>query len=91
MTRRKVTDYSGGVPVDDDLIEALAAEAERGYDDEVIRSGRRGRPSLSTEPSRTLHVKVEPDLFAAVAHRASDDGVTSSAVVRRALRVYLAG
>lgn len=91
MAERKVIGYSGGVPVDDELIEALADEAERGYDDDVIRSGRRGRPALSAAPSRTLHVKVEPELFTAVAHRASDEGVTSSAVVRRALRMYLAG
>lgn len=91
MAERKVIGYSGGVPVDDELIETLADEAERGYGDDVIRTGRRGRPRLGRAPSRTLHVKVEPELFTAVAERASDEGVTSSAVVRQALRRYLAG
>ena len=91
MAKRRVIGTSGGVPVYEEDIERLVAEAERGYGDDLIRSGGRGRPALSTSPSRTLHVKVEPDLFAAVGERASLEGVTSSAVVRRALRMYLAG
>ena len=91
MANRRMVGTSGGVPIHEEDIERLVAEAERGYEDDLIRSGGRGRPALSTSPSRTLHVKVEPDLFVAVSERASEEGVTSSAVVRRALRMYLAG
>ena len=89
--KRQVIGTSGGVPIYEEDIERLVAEAERGYEDDLIRSGGRGRPALSTSPSRTLHVKVEPELFTAVSKRASAEGLTSSAVVRRALRMYLAG
>lgn len=40
---------SGGVPLTDDVIEALAAEAERGYDPERLRSRPRTAP-VSGEP-----------------------------------------
>lgn len=82
---------SGGMPVDEAVIDHLVEEAERGYEDSQIRTGRRGRPSLGGEPARTVHVKVEPELFMALSQRALDEGATPSAVLRRALRIYLAG
>ena len=91
MAKREVIWTSGGVPIDDEVLDRYVAEAERGYEDDLIRKGLRGRPSLSVSPSRSLHVKVEPELFTAVSDRAAQEGVTSSAVVRRALRMYLAG
>lgn len=91
MAKREVIWTSGGVPIDDEILDRYVAEAERGYEDDLIRKGLRGRPSLSNSPSRSLHVKVEPELFTALSDRAASEGVTSSAVIRRALRMYLAG
>jgi CRISPR-associated endonuclease/helicase Cas3 len=88
--RNRVYGTSGGVPVDDELIERLAAEAERGYDDAVITRGLRGRPSLGSSPARTLTVKVEPELADALSRRADADGLTVSQLLRRAMRMYLA-
>lgn len=91
MTRHhRAYGTSGGVEVDDVLIEQVAAEAERGYDDAVILRGGRGRPSLGAHAARTLHVKVEPELAQAVLGRADAEGLTISQLMRRALRMYLA-
>ena len=48
MTKRTYGHTTSGKPIDDDLIEDLADEAEAGYDvDEVIaRRGKRGSPRL---------------------------------------------
>jgi len=80
---------SGGLEVDEVLIDRLAREAEAGFDVSHIRDGGRGRPSLGSEPARTVHVKVEQPLYEALARRAEADSVPVSQVVRRALRRYL--
>ena len=53
MTKRTYRHTKSGRPVDDELIEQLAREAEDGYDvDEIVsRRGKRGRPRLGTAPS----------------------------------------
>jgi hypothetical protein len=50
MTKRTYGHTKSGTPIDDDLIEELADDAEAGYDvDEVItRRGKRGRPRLGS-------------------------------------------
>ena len=55
-----------GRPVDDDLIEQVADEAEAGYDpDEIVsRRGKRGRPRLGAAPSTVESVRLDPDLKA---------------------------
>lgn len=89
--RNRVYGTSGGITVDDELIERLADEAERGYDDAVILRGLRGRPALGSTAARTLTVKVEPELADAMSRRAEADGLTVSQLMRRAFRMYLAG
>jgi hypothetical protein len=48
--RKRTTPTLGGVPVTDDLVEELAAEAEAGYDVEVLRRRGGRRPMGSGLP-----------------------------------------
>ena len=82
---------NSGNLVTDELIEQLAAEAERGYDvDELIaRRGNRGRPRLGSEPSTVESVRLDPELKALLIRRAEDEGVPVSEVIREALRHHL--
>lgn len=80
-----------GKPTTDKIIDELVAEAERRYEPGQLAARRRGRgcPSLGDSAMSVESVRLEPALQAAAAHRAVDDGVTISEVVRRALREYL--
>ena len=78
-----------GRKIDDDLVEDLAAEAERGYDvDEIIRR-RVGRPPIGSGPASVESVRLDPELRRALAERAERDQESTSAVIRKALRSYL--
>lgn len=79
---------SGGVPVTDDLANQLAAEAEQGYDVAALRR-RGGRPSLGSAPAAVVPVRLDPELRAALAARAKSDEVSTSEVIRQALRAWL--
>lgn len=82
------TTRSGRV-LDDDLIEELAAEAERGYDvDEILRR-RGGRPPIGSGPASVESVRLDPELQRALAARAERDQESTSSVIRKALRTYL--
>jgi predicted HicB family RNase H-like nuclease len=80
-----------GQPITDGEIEDLAAEAEAGYDvDELIeRRGKRGRPPLGSAPATVESVRLEPELRDELAARAASEGVSTSELIRRALREYL--
>ena len=79
---------SGGVPVTDDLVDRLAAEAEQGYDVGTLRR-RGGRPTLGSGPASVVPVRLDPQLKAALAARAKSDDVSASEIIRRALRAWL--
>lgn len=70
-------------------IEAMADEAEHGYDVKVLKSRRRGRPMLGSGPSEVVPVRLDPALRQAVEARAEADHTTSSEVIREALRRFL--
>jgi len=70
-------------------IEALADEAERGHDVDVLKSRRRGRPMLGSAPAEVVPVRLDPDLKQAVEDRARDDDTTVSALIREAIRRFL--
>lgn len=79
---------SGKVLSDAD-IEAMADEAEQGYDVEVLKTRRRGRPMLGSAPADVVPVRLDPDLKRAVEARAETDRTTTSEIIREALRRFL--
>jgi uncharacterized protein (DUF4415 family) len=80
-----------GKPITEEEIEALAAEAESGYDVDtlVARRGRRGRPTLGSAPASVESVRLDPDLREQLLERAKAEGTTASEVIREALRSFL--
>ena len=80
-----------GTPVDDEMVEKLADEAEAGYDlDEIRRRRAGGRPPMGSGPASVESVRLDPELKKELLLRASKDGVSVSEVIREALRSYVA-
>jgi hypothetical protein len=82
------TPTSGGVPVTDELINRLSAEAEVGYDVEALKR-RGGRRPLGSAPATIVPVRLDPELRAALSARAEADHTTTSDVIRQALTSWL--
>jgi hypothetical protein len=80
----------GGTVLTPKVEEALADEAETGYDLTKAKAVRTGRPSLSRGTSPRLDLRVEPELAEALHRRAREEHRTVSAVARDALRRYVA-
>ncbi len=82
---------SSGEPITDKEVEALAAEAEAGYDvDELIaRRRKRGRPSLGSSAASVESVRLDPELQGELLERARAEGKTTSEIIREALRRFL--
>ena len=91
MTERTYGRTKSGKIVTDADIEGLAAEAETGYDVDELRArrGRRGRPALGSGPSTVESVRLDPELRHDLASRADAEGLSTSALIRKALRDYL--
>jgi hypothetical protein len=85
----KFTTASGEVLTDED-IEALADEAERGYDLGKATKVTIGRPSLGAAgPSPRVQVRVDPKLAKALQARARREKRSVSEIARTALREYV--
>jgi hypothetical protein len=78
-----------GTPITDEMIEAMADEAERGYDVEDLRRRRGGRPALGSSPSTVESVRLDPELKRDLLLRAAAKGVSVSEAIREALRQYV--
>ena len=78
-----------GVPIDDELVDKLATEAEAGYDVEETLRRRVGRPPLGAGPADVASVRLDPELREALSARADRDHEPTSSVIRKALRRYL--
>lgn len=74
-----------GVPVTEDQIAAWAAEAEAGFDVEVLQKRGRGRPGRGAEPSQVVALRLTSDEIAAIDARAAREHKTRSEVIRDAL------
>jgi hypothetical protein len=83
-----VVGTSRGKPITDRDIERMAAGAEAGYDISKLRP-RGGRPPMGSGPAEVVPVRLDPELRAAVAARASADDTTTSEIIREALRRFL--
>lgn len=79
-----------GKPITDDLVVELAKKAEVGYDVEETLRRRPGRPPIGSGPAQVESVRLEPELREALDRRAKRDHEATSAVIRKALREYLA-
>ncbi len=79
-----------GTPITDEMIEAMADEAERGYDtDEILRRRQGGRPSIGSAAASVESVRLDPELKRDLLLRAADEGVSVSELIRKALRQYV--
>lgn len=80
-----------GKPIDDEMVEEYAREAERGYDAGQLKGQRRGRgrPPLGDAAKTVESVRLDPELRQEATERAAAEGVTTSELIRRAFREYL--
>jgi predicted HicB family RNase H-like nuclease len=73
------------------IADALAAEAERGYDLSTARCGRVGRPSLAgAGASPRLSFRTTPALYRAAQKRAKEEGRSVSDLAREAIAKFVA-
>ncbi|HEX3392273.1 MAG TPA: ribbon-helix-helix domain-containing protein [Solirubrobacteraceae bacterium] len=79
-----------GTELSEEDIEALADEAERGYDLDKATKVTVGRPSLGTKgASPRVQVRVDPKLAKALKVRAQAEHCSVSEIARTALHEYL--
>jgi len=82
--------HEDGTLITDAGIEAMAEEAERGYDvDTLLRRRRGGRPPLGSAAATVESVRLDPELKRALLLRAAEEHVSVSEVIRRAIGEYL--
>jgi len=78
-----------GKPITDEMVEALADEAEAGYDVEEILRRRRGRPTMGSSAASAESVRLDPELKRDLILRAAQEHISVSEVIRQAVRQYL--
>jgi Ribbon-helix-helix protein, copG family len=88
-SRRPVT--QAGTPLGGEYEEALADEAEEGFDPAGLVRRRAGRPSLSGSPghSTRLGVRLDDDTYQSIRRLAEHQHRKISDVVREAINRYL--
>ncbi len=87
MNPRKTYTTPAGQALDDSDLDAIADEVENAdYGVEDLKTRRRGRPLLGSAPAEVVTVRLDPELKNAVDDHARADQLTTSEVIRRALR-----
>jgi hypothetical protein len=92
MTDERVYGHTrSGQPITDTDVQALAAEADAGYDVDrlIARRPKRGRPALGSSPASVESVRLDPELRLELLQRAQSEGTTTSEIIREALRRFL--
>ena len=80
-----------GTEITPEIADALAAEAERGYDLSKAKRLRVGRPSLGgSGASPRMSFRATPELYRAAKKRAKEEGRSMSDLAREAVRQYVA-
>lgn len=79
-----------GIGVNEDQIAAWAAEAEQGYDVDVLKKRGRGRPGRGAEPSQVVALRLTIEELAAIDAAAAREHKTRSELIREALNIYAA-
>ncbi len=87
MTTNPAT--SDGTPITNEMVEAFADEAERGYDVEQITARRRGRPTMGSAAASVESIRLDPELKRELLLRAAADHTSVSNIIRAAVRDYL--
>lgn len=77
-----------GVHITDEMLQALADEAEAGYDLSRLRP--LGRPAMGSAPAKSFPVRLDPALRDSLDARAAAEDRPAAEIVREALRRYLA-
>jgi CRISPR-associated endonuclease/helicase Cas3 len=80
---------ASGRVITEELIEAMAREAEAGFEPSQIRSLYPGRPSRSDSTSFRVQFNVSPDTFEALLERARVEERGVGELARLALEQYL--
>ena len=79
-----------GTPITDEMVEAMADEAERGYDvEEIVRRRRGGRPPIGSAAASVESVRLDPELKRELLLRAAEEHISVSEAIRRAIHGYL--
>ena len=79
-----------GTPITDEMVEAMADEAEQGYDPEaILRRRPGGRPPMGSAASSVESVRLDPELKRDLLLRAAQQKISVSEAIRRAVRQYL--
>ena len=79
-----------GTPITDDMVEAMADKAERGYDVEEIQRRRRGgRPPIGSAASSVESVRLDPELKRELLLHAAAQQISVSEAIRQAIAQYL--
>ncbi len=79
-----------GTPITDVSVEAMADEAERGYDvEEILRRRSPGRPAMGSAASSVESVRLDPELKRDLLLRAAAEQTSVSEIIRNAVRQYL--
>jgi len=77
-----------GTPITDNMVEAVAEEAEAGYDVEEIIRRRGGRPTMGSAAAGVESVRLDPELKRELL-RTAEEQISVSEAIRRAVRQYL--
>jgi hypothetical protein len=90
MSTPKTYRTPSGRELSDADVDAIADEVEhKDYDVEELKSRRRGRPPIGTGPAEVVPVRIDPELRAAIEARAAAEHMTTSEIIREALRRFL--
>jgi hypothetical protein len=90
VTESKTPRTRTGRALTDKELEKLATDAEQtDYDVETLKTRRRGRPSMGSGPADVVPVRIDPELRAAINARAEANDMTTSEIIREALRRFL--
>ncbi len=90
MAKPKTYTTRSGRKLSDADVDAIADEvATKDYDVEALKNRRRGRPPMGTGPADVVPVRIGPELRAAIQARAKAEDMTTSEVIREALRRFL--
>ena len=89
-TKKAPVRTPSGVEVTPEVSDALAEEAEQGYDLSKVKRRRMGRPSLGAAgPSPRVSFRAGPELYRAAQARARREGRTMSDLAREAFAKYI--